>query len=161
MCGEQHALVFTTRTGRLVEPRSINQALDVRSVLYGVRCVTLHDTRCTCGSLLAALDVHPRIAMAILRQSRIALTMEIYTQVPGKATRDALRRLSDWLEHDQDQGDKAPPKNAVAVSVAVIRCCHASPDSLESVRPGGSQRGSRGEKVHGSGWGLAATAATA
>ena len=39
----------------------------------------------------------PRVAMAILRHSRIAITMEIYTQVPDKATRDALRRLSDEL----------------------------------------------------------------
>ena len=58
------------------------------------------------GSLLAALDVHPRIAMAILRHSRIALTMEIYTQVPDNVTRDALRRLSDWLDHDEDQDDE-------------------------------------------------------
>lgn len=43
--------------------------------------------------------------MAILRHSRIALTMEIYTQVPDKVTRAALRRLSDWLDHDGDQGD--------------------------------------------------------
>jgi hypothetical protein len=26
--------------------------------------------------------------------------MEIYTQVPDDVTRDALRRLSDWLDHD-------------------------------------------------------------
>jgi hypothetical protein len=32
--------------------------------------------------------------------SWIALTMEIYTQVPDDVTRDALRRLSDWLDHD-------------------------------------------------------------
>ncbi len=63
----------------------------------GVRRITIHDTRRTCGSLLAALDVHPRVAMAILRHSRIALTMEIYTQVPDEATRAALRRLSDQL----------------------------------------------------------------
>jgi hypothetical protein len=35
--------------------------------------------------------------MAILRHSRIALTMEVYTQVPDKTTRDALKRLSDFL----------------------------------------------------------------
>jgi integrase len=50
----------------------------------GDRRITIHDTRRTCGSLLAALDVHPRVAMAILRHSRIALTMEIYTQVPTR-----------------------------------------------------------------------------
>jgi hypothetical protein len=34
----------------------------------------------TCASLLAALDVHPRVAMRILRHSTIAVTMEIYTE---------------------------------------------------------------------------------
>jgi hypothetical protein len=33
--------------------------------------------------------------------------MEIYTQVPDKVTRDALMRLGNWLDHDEDQGDKA------------------------------------------------------
>jgi integrase len=57
----------------------------------------VHGARKTCGSLLAALDVHPRIAMQILRHSKIGLTMEIYTEVPSAATRDALKRLGRWL----------------------------------------------------------------
>jgi hypothetical protein len=40
---------------------------------------------------------HPRVAMRILRHSKIAVTMEIYTEAPSDATRDALRKLSDWL----------------------------------------------------------------
>jgi hypothetical protein len=36
--------------------------------------------------------------MAILRHSRIALTMDIYTQVPDKTTRAALKRLSDLFD---------------------------------------------------------------
>jgi hypothetical protein len=44
---------------------------------------------------LAALDVHLRVAMAILRHSRISLTMEVYTQVPDETTHKALKRLSD------------------------------------------------------------------
>ena len=71
----------------------------------GVRQIKIHDTRRTCGSLLAALDVHPRVAMAILRHSRIALTMEVYTQVPDKTTRDALKRLSDLLGGPQDDAE--------------------------------------------------------
>ena len=58
----------------------------------------MHGTRKTCGSLLAALDVHPRVAMQILRHSKIAVTMEIYTEVPSAATRDALRKLGQWLD---------------------------------------------------------------
>src|SRR5215469_4319484 len=51
--------------------------------------------RRTCASLLSALDVHPRVAMRILRHSKIAVTMEIYTEVPDDITREALRRLGE------------------------------------------------------------------
>jgi len=47
--------------------------------------------------------------MAILRHGRIALTMEIYTQVPDKTTRDALRRLSDWLGQGDDEPGPSDP----------------------------------------------------
>jgi integrase len=101
ICGERHQLLFTTSTGKPIEPRNLKRSFDARCRKAGVRQIKIHDTRRTCGSLLAALDVHPRVAMAILRHSRIALTMEVYTQVPDKTTRDALKRLSDWL----GQGD--------------------------------------------------------
>ena len=45
----------------------------------------------------AALDVHPRVAVQILRHGKVAITMEIYTMVPHKATLAALKRLSDAL----------------------------------------------------------------
>ncbi|MFI6324619.1 hypothetical protein ACIBG8_44335 [Nonomuraea sp. NPDC050556] len=41
----------------------------------------VHDTRCTCASLLAALDVHSRV----------------YTQIPSPETRKALDRLNQSL----------------------------------------------------------------
>ena len=91
--------------GTPIEPRNLRRSFDRRCRLAGVRQIRLHDTRRTCGSLLAALDVHPRVAMAILRHNRIALTMEIYTEVPAQATRDALGKLSGWL----DQADELPP----------------------------------------------------
>jgi integrase len=66
-----------------------------------VPVITVHGTRKTCGSLLAALDVHPRFAMQILRHSKIAVTMEIYTEVPSAAaTREALDKLGQWLDSD-------------------------------------------------------------
>jgi hypothetical protein len=40
----------------------------------------------------------PGVAMRILRHSKIAVTMEIYTEVPDDSTRDALRRLGDQLD---------------------------------------------------------------
>ena len=62
----------------------------------------------TCGPLLAALDVHPRVARRILRHSKIAITREIYTMVPDKATLAALKRLSDALSAP----DAALPEDA-------------------------------------------------
>ena len=57
----------------------------------------MHSTRKSCGSLLAALDVHSRVAVQILRHSKIAITMEIYTEAVSAATRDALRKLGERL----------------------------------------------------------------
>jgi DNA (cytosine-5)-methyltransferase 1 len=61
--------VFTTRTGHAIEPRAVNRRFDARRAKAGVRRIRVHDTRRTCGSLLAALDVHPRVAMRILRHT--------------------------------------------------------------------------------------------
>src|SRR5262245_8638919 len=49
------------------------------------------------ASLLVALDVHPRVAMQILRHSQSAVTMGVYSEVPSSATREALRRLGESL----------------------------------------------------------------
>jgi integrase len=90
-------LVFTTRYGTPVEPRNFNRSFDYRIGKAGVRRITVHGTRKTCGTLLAALDVHPRVAMQILRHSRISVTMEIYTEATSEATRAALKKLGDTL----------------------------------------------------------------
>jgi integrase len=90
-------LVFTTRFGTPIEPRNFTRSFDRRIAKAQVRRITVHGTRKSCGSLLAALDVHPRVAMQILRHSKIAITMEIYTEVVSSATSEALRRLGDQL----------------------------------------------------------------
>jgi integrase len=90
-------LVFRTRYGTPIEPRNFTRSFDRRIIKAKVARITVHDARQTCGSLLATLEVHPRVAMQILRHSKIALTMEIYTEVPSAATRAALKKLARWL----------------------------------------------------------------
>ncbi|MEU6283400.1 tyrosine-type recombinase/integrase [Streptomyces sp. NPDC047028] len=92
-----NGFVFTTRCGTPFEPRNFNRRFMDRSARAGVRRIRSHDTRHTCGSLLAALDTHPRVPMQILRHSKIAMTMEAYTHVPLEATRRALRKLGKRL----------------------------------------------------------------
>jgi integrase len=60
---KETGLVFTTRYGTPVEPRNFNRGFDLRIVKARVRRINVHGTRKTCGTLLAALDVHPRVAM--------------------------------------------------------------------------------------------------
>ncbi|GIE92313.1 site-specific integrase [Actinoplanes regularis] len=92
-------LVFTTRFGTPIEPRNFNRYWDRRCDLAGVRRITIRDARRTCASLLADLDVHPRVAMQILRHAQFSITMEIYTVVSSAATRAALKKLGESLEH--------------------------------------------------------------
>ena len=58
----------------------------------------MHDARRTCATLLVDLDVHPRVAMAILRHADFSITMEVYSQASPAATREALRRLGERLD---------------------------------------------------------------
>jgi integrase len=90
--------IFTTRYGTPIEPRNFNRYWNRRCDAAGVRRITVRDARRTCASLLADLDVHPRVAMRILRHAQFAITMEIYTVVSSAATRDALKRLGKALE---------------------------------------------------------------
>ncbi len=90
-------LVFTGRLGMPVDPRTVNRVFTARCRKAGVRQITVHDARRTCASLLADLDVHPRVAMEILRHADFSVTMEIYTKVSSQQTRDALKRLGESL----------------------------------------------------------------
>ena len=91
-------LVFTTTLGTPFEPRNFNRQFAARCRKAGVRYIRVHDTRRTSASLLVALDVHPRVAMQILRHSQIAMTMDVYSEVPSEATKEALRRLGQSLD---------------------------------------------------------------
>ena len=95
---DESGLVVTTRYGRPFDPRNFNRYFLARCEKSGVRAINVHTTRRTCASLLVALDVHPRVAMQILRHSQIAVTMNVYSEVSSQDTQAALRRLGQQLE---------------------------------------------------------------
>jgi integrase len=90
-------MVLTTRLGDPLDPRNFHRYFKNRAAKAGVPLISVHATRRTCASLLVALDVHPRVAMAVLRHSKIAVTMDVYSQVSSASTREALRRLGGQL----------------------------------------------------------------
>ncbi|MEV2274349.1 site-specific integrase [Nocardiopsis sp. NPDC049922] len=94
---EDSGLVLTTATGRPIEPRNFNRSFHARCRKAGVRRIKVHTTRKTCASLLVALDVHPRVAMQVLRHSQISMTMNVYAEVPSKESREALKRLGGLI----------------------------------------------------------------
>src|SRR5690606_37450633 len=114
-------MLFTTRYGSPIEPRNFSRSWEAACNRAAVRKITVHDARRTCASLLVDLDVHPRIAMAILRHADVSITVEVYAQVSSQATRDALRRLGESL-------DRYP--------AAVLRCCTRSRGPSRSMRDG-------------------------
>ncbi|KGN31142.1 integrase [Knoellia sinensis KCTC 19936] len=91
-------LMLTTRLGDPLDPRNFQRAFRSSVRRAGVPIIPVHSTRRTCASLLVALDVHPRVAMAILRHSKIAVTMDIYSQVSAASTREALKRLGEAFQ---------------------------------------------------------------
>ena len=95
-------LVFTTRTGRPIEPRNLVRSFRRICDNNQIRFIKVHHLRHTVGSLLKDLGVPARDAQTILGHTRISTTLEIYTDTDEQARRDALTRLQSLLGETQD-----------------------------------------------------------
>ncbi|MER7150313.1 site-specific integrase [Streptomyces lydicus] len=91
-------LVFTTRSGRPIEPRNLYRSFQRVSASSGLPPVRLHDTRHGCASLLFAAGVAPRTVMEILGHSQIAVTMNVYTHVSVDTRREAMSHMDRLLK---------------------------------------------------------------
>jgi integrase len=96
----RYGLVFTTRTGRPVEPRNLVRSFRRICSAHGLRPIAVHHLRHTTATLLKNLGVPARDAQIILGHSRLAVTLEIYTHEDRQAQREALRKISDVLRRD-------------------------------------------------------------
>ncbi|WP_435243536.1 site-specific integrase [Streptomyces cucumeris] len=90
--------VFTTRSGRPIEPRNLNRSFERIAESAGLPRVRLHDTRHGCASLLFAAGVAPRVVMEILGHSQIAVTMNVYTHVNDDSRREAMGHMDRLLK---------------------------------------------------------------
>jgi integrase len=98
----ESGLVFTTRTGRPVEPRNFVRSFRRICDANKIRLIKVHHLRHTVGSLLKDLKVPARDAQTILGHTRISTTLEIYTHTDEPARRDALARLHGLLDQSQN-----------------------------------------------------------
>ncbi|MFF3939191.1 site-specific integrase [Streptomyces phaeofaciens] len=90
--------VFTTRSGRPIEPRNLYRSFLRISEAAKLPQVRLHDTRHGCASLLFAAGVAPRTVMEILGHSQIAVTMNVYTHVSDDHRREAMGHMDRLLK---------------------------------------------------------------
>ncbi len=103
--GDVSGLIFTTKNGTPIEPRNLNRSFEALSARAGVRKVRFHDLRHTCASLLHEQGANARTIMQVLGHSSIRVTMDIYTFVRLDEQRDAIGRLGDALNEDNDPTD--------------------------------------------------------
>src|SRR6478735_3113536 len=99
--------VFTTRTGRPVEPRNVYRSFTRVADSAGLRVVRLHDARHGCATLLTAAGVAPRVVMEILGHSQISITMDVYTHVVHDTQREAISHMDRLLK--RRPGREWPP----------------------------------------------------
>ncbi len=96
-CWIDTGLVFTTKTGRPVEPRNLVRSFMRICETSGIRRIRVHALRHTTASLLKDLKVPARDAQIILGHAHITTTQQIYTHVDEVARVDALTKLNKLL----------------------------------------------------------------
>ncbi|MFG2898134.1 tyrosine-type recombinase/integrase [Streptomyces zaomyceticus] len=94
---EDTGYVFTTRTGKPIEPRNLYRSFTRVAKNAGLRVIRLHDARHGTATLLTAAGVPPRVVMEILGHSQIAVTMNVYTHVVQDTQREAVSHMDRLL----------------------------------------------------------------
>jgi integrase len=94
--------VFTTRSGRPVEPRNVSRSFDRIVAGAGLPRIVFHDLRRTAATLLKDLGVPARDAQVILGHANIAVTLGIYSEVFDTEITSALTRVNTALDGGDD-----------------------------------------------------------
>ncbi|MBZ4320339.1 tyrosine-type recombinase/integrase [Streptomyces huiliensis] len=101
---QESGYVFTTATGRPVEPRNVYRSFTRVARAAGLRVIRLHDARHGCATLLTAAGVAPRVVMEILGHSQISITMDVYTHVVQDTQREAISHMDRLLKRRPGRG---------------------------------------------------------
>lgn len=91
-------LVFTTKHGTPIEPRTVNRMFPTLTDATTLRPVRVHDLRHGCVSLLLSLGVPPRTVMQIVGHTVMEMTMECYGHVNLDDQREAFDLLDQALK---------------------------------------------------------------
>jgi len=89
--------VFSTRTGRPLEPRNFVRSFQRIIERNKLRRITVHQVRHTAATLLKDLGVPARDTQTILGHSDISITQQIYQHTDMVGRREALSRVEEVL----------------------------------------------------------------
>ncbi|MFI9354518.1 tyrosine-type recombinase/integrase [Streptomyces lydicus] len=90
-------LVFTTRSGRWIEPRNLNRSFSrLPASADSARSASI--PRHGCATLLTAAGLAPRGLMEILGHSQISMTMDVCTHVAQDTQREAISHMDRLLK---------------------------------------------------------------
>ena len=106
---QETGYVFTTRSGRPIEPRNLSRSFDRIVTAAGLPSIVFHDLRRTAATMLKSLGVPARDAQTILGHANIAVTLGVYSEVFDTEITTALSRINDALGGRADPG---PTKEA-------------------------------------------------
>ncbi len=95
--------VFTTGSGRPVEPRNLARSFERIVRTAGLPVITFHDLRRSAATLMKDLGIPARDAQVILGHSHVSVTLGIYSEVLDDAITEAGQRLNTALETQPDR----------------------------------------------------------
>lgn len=90
-------LVFTTSTGKPVDPDNLNRWYKELLRKAGLPPVRFHDLRHTFATLLLEADEHPKVVQEMLGHSRVGITLDLYTHVRPDLMRRAAEKVGEIL----------------------------------------------------------------
>lgn len=100
-CGRDWAdadLVFASTVGTRLEPRNVNRAWESVCTRAKVGQFRIHDLRHAAASYLFAEGLDPKVIQSTLRHTRLATTMDVYTEVLEEVRTGAASTMEGVLQ---------------------------------------------------------------
>lgn len=94
---EEHQLIFTTTTGRPLDPNHVYVSFQRALKRAGLPRVRVHDLRHTAATLLLGRGVHPKLVQDLLGHSTISITLDLYSHVTAAMQAEVARQMDDLL----------------------------------------------------------------
>ncbi|UIJ59127.1 site-specific integrase [Amycolatopsis acidiphila] len=113
-------LIFTTRTGKPVEPRNVNRAFSRICRQHGLRKIKLHEIRHTNATLQKLVGAHDRDIQANLGHADINTTRKIYLHSDEESRNQALQKVERLFTRSAGSGRCRQPQSSDAELVETL-----------------------------------------